>query len=213
MIILKKMSFRFRWICVLLIIVNIYSCEKKVEKTSSINTQALNEEEHNNINQDYKDLYSCFQMVNLLKEEQHYLLIAGQELGIIDAFFFKSNDKNENYTIDAFKFKLIENQDKSIFNDVCKINHIVYNKVAFTHLKKFKLQESNSSMLENFKDFKPESHLGKFDPFFITLCEYSYEKEIYCLTVYKDQGSLLEKFYNQILSQGSLGKYPADLHR
>ncbi|MBK7870711.1 MAG: hypothetical protein IPJ74_08505 [Saprospiraceae bacterium] len=140
---------------------------KKIgDKTSSnINTPPLEEDKKNIIIQNYSDLNSCFGMESSLSIEQlPYYLIAGEELATTDIYFFQLTENNF-CLIDAFRFRLAEDQDTIILDNICSINGVFYDRIEFQKLKNLKLQKKDVSILSSFKHMESDSHLGRFDPF------------------------------------------------
>lgn len=189
----KNQKMKLKSCLILFVIIFSFSCRNTINLNS-------NENDYANINQYYKDLYICFNMDSLLNKERHFFLIGGQELGLMKSFFILPDFENKISIASSFNFKLLTNQDTISFNNYCDINHIIYNKIEFHYLKLIELSPTNTLMLKNLAKAKSENHLGRFDPFFITLCENTYEKEVSCITVFKGEDSSLEKFYTALVS-------------
>lgn len=183
-----------------LILIVSASCQRSREHTITDRTDASSKYEE--MDQDFKNLYECFEVEHLLEKKQHFLLVAGQEFGIMHSFFIKSSlDDTLVYDIDVFQFKLAHTSDSPLFTDTCRLNHVVYNRLEYKYLKKKILNKKDLFILSRLDTLQSENSMGRFDSFSITLCEYSRTLEVRCVNVFRKGGSALEFFYDNLIGE------------
>lgn len=197
----RKLSF-YTWSLISCVFINCCSCKKNSSHDSANidSTNSFYEANSDNTSQDVVDLYSCFGMDSLKREKKHFYLVAGQELKTMNMFLIQPDVSSEKYLINVFEFRLAEMQDTVVFNDTCRINQIIYDRIEFRNIKNVKISKKEFPILSKIEKIKPGNPLGKFDTFFFKLCEMSYQKETLCVTVYKGEESLIESFFYKIKS-------------
>lgn len=167
--------------------------------SSSVEEKSLAYEEPREMRSHYKDLYMCFGIDSVLKKDDHLLLVAGDELGIMHAFFIYPSLTNENYRVEIYLFKLGLDTDSMAFSKACAVDYIVHNRIEFFHWKDVLAEKKViNSLLKELDKAESEEKFMR-NSFYIELCNCNKNKEIKCATRYKGGDSFIEIFFNSMI--------------